>query len=317
MNGRRMRKMLATMAAVLAMFFCKVPLFAQGYPVFDNLGLLAAIDRFYQGYDQVMNTLTMIEQNYQSMQQAYERAKSWSFDSPDFNDGSLLKNIDIRDELKDAGTQINRELSNIRQIRDSFTAKNITMNGHSYSLKDLAGLGDSDRSLADLASDTAYMTKDTVREAALKFAQGVTKDEAENIFARYGVSPKNFAMIDPISKMMQKATAAVLAPAEELIEGVYTEQTREEITLANEITKKLLAGSGDDLTVTQATQTLGLLQKLSLDQMRELNRSLRSASAYSAWRDRYIDELETARKNDLRQWQNAQQEDSDMMQEIF
>ena len=67
------------------MSVCFNSTYASGYPVFDATNWLAAIDRFYQGYDQLMNSIEMIEQNYQMIQQAYEQAKSWSFNSPDFN----------------------------------------------------------------------------------------------------------------------------------------------------------------------------------------------------------------------------------------
>ncbi len=311
-----MRAKKTVVAMVLCILAGRAGVFAN-YPVFDQAGWLVAIKNLYQGYDQFMNTLTMIEQNYTQMQQAYERAKSWNFESLDFNDGNFLKNIDIRDELKDAGTQINRELNNIRKIRDTFRKKNIVMNGHSYSLKDLAGLGDADRTLLDMASDTAYVAKDSLRSAALAFAQGVTEEQAKEIYAEYGVSPKNFGMIQPISGMMQNAILAVTAPAQDLIEGMYNEGLKEELALENEITKKLLAGSGDDLTATEATQTLGLLQKLSLDQMRELNRSLRSAAAYAAWRNRYEDELARAKESNLHEWEKIIIEENNHVQEIF
>lgn len=320
MSKRKKRRILIAMTIIL-MLFSTESSFAQFQQpiqqVFDQLGWLAAIDRFYQGYDQIMNTLTMIEQNYQMLQQAYERAKSWSFESPEFNDGSFLKSFDIRDELQDAGKQINRELSNINQIRTSFVTKNISMNGHKYSLKDLAGLGDADRTWISLASDAAYVVKDTVRDAAIAFAKGVPKEKAMAIAEKYGVSPKNYALIQPISEMMQKATNAVLAPANDLIEGIYNDATREQINLANDITKKLLAGTGADLTVTQATQTIGLLTKMNLDQLRELNRSLMAASSYSAWRDRYVDSLNQASAHSRGQWSKVIDEDSETLQEIF
>lgn len=301
---------------LMILLFSATKLFAN-YPVFDQMGWLAAIDRFYQGYDQIMNTLTMIEQNYNQIQSAYERAKSWNFESLDFNDGDILHSIDIRDEIKDAGTQINRELTNIRQIKEAFTNKNITMNGHSYSLKDLAGIGDADRSLLDMASDTAYVMKDSVTEAAAKFAQGVTEEEATLIYQKYGLSPKNFAMVKSIDQMMQKAVQPVFAMAEDSIQDVINSKDIEQYNLVNGIIDKMLNQDGDSLTTAQAMQAATLLSKLTLDQLRTLNRDMRSASAYAAWRDRHGDILEQAKGNERADISNTKEHDKKFMQEIF
>ena len=301
-------------------FFCIVlcacgKLFAQGYPVFDNMGWLAAIDRFYQGYDQIMNMLTMIEQNYNQMQQAYERAKSWNFETVDFNDGDILHSIDIRDEIKDATTQVNRELTNIRQIKEAFTRKNIVINGHSYSLKDLAGIGDADRSLTDMVSDTYYANKDSVTKAAEIFAKGVTEKEAERIWAKYGLSPKNFAMVKPISQMLQRATVEVMGTAEEALSGQYSDDEKEKLALVNSIVDKAMSGNGDDLTTNELLQSNLLMKKYSLDQLRQLNRDLRSASAYAAWRDRYTDQKKQAENEQKAKWYQIQS--LQKTQEIF
>ena len=300
------------------MILCTVgKLFAQGYPVCDNLVWLAAIDRFYQGYDQIMNMITMIEQNYNQMQQAYERAKSWNFESLDFNDGDILHSIDIRDEIKDATTQVNRELTNIRQVKEAFTAKNIMMNGHSYSLKDLAGIGDADRTIKDMVSDTYYANKDSITKAAEIFAKGVTEEEAERIWQKYGLSPKNFAMVEPISEMLQRATVEVMGTAEDALSGQYSDDEKEKLALVNSIVEKTLSGNGDDMTTNELLQSNILMQKYSLDQLRQLNRDLRSAAAYTAWRDRYADQKETIEKSDNAKWYSVEALKEKYTQEIF
>ena len=103
----------------------------------------------------------------------------------------------------------------------------------------------------------------------------------------------------------------------DMLEGLYNENVKEEIELENSIAKKLLEGSGDDLTVAQATQALGLLSKLSLDQMRELNRSIQSSTAYTAWYNRYEAALQEAKENSRKEWAKMMENDSNFMQEIF
>lgn len=294
----------------------KLSVFAN-YPVFDQMGWLQAVEEFYQGYDQIMNMLTMIEQNYTQIQQAYERAKSWNFESLDFNDGSILSSIDIRDELKDAGSQLNRELNNIRKIKDAFMSKNIVMNGNTYSLKDLAGLGDADRSIMDLISDTAYVVKDSVEAAAKTFVQGITEEEAKSIYAKYGISPKNFHMIKEIDKKLQTAAKPIFAMAEESIEDLLKSQEKEKMELIASVTSKLFDGSGDSLTTNQALQMNGLLAKFTLDELRELNRSFRSMASYTAWQNRYQAEIEQATTETKSEWKYIISEEDQFLQEIF
>ena len=76
-------------------------------------------------------------QNYQQIQMAIEQAKSWKFEDLDFNDGNLLENFDIRDEIQDATKQVNRQLNNVRKIRDTFEKENMQIGNKKFSMKDL------------------------------------------------------------------------------------------------------------------------------------------------------------------------------------
>ena len=54
-----MKKIRQILISSMLMLSAAVQTFAN-YPVFDAANWLSAIDRFYQGYDQIMNTLQMI-----------------------------------------------------------------------------------------------------------------------------------------------------------------------------------------------------------------------------------------------------------------
>ncbi|MBQ1629397.1 MAG: hypothetical protein II098_09640 [Treponema sp.] len=270
--------------------------FASGYPVFDAANWLAAIDRFYQGYDQVMNSIEMIEQNYQMIQQAYEQAKSWSFNSPDFNDGDLLHSIDIRDEIKDASSQINRQLNNIRKMRDAFLNENIIMNGHRYSFKDLAGLGDKDETFLDFAKDVAEANKNSFVSACEALCEDLSEEEEEAIWSKYGMAPQNVAMVNEINKKMMETALPMLAEASEKAQKIRQEAEEQQAKLENSIVKKVMNGNGQDITPAEAGQANVMLTQRLCVAIKDIGAQLRQVCTFAAWK--YTTEQQTKKIED-------------------
>ena len=269
---------------------------AQGYPVFDNMGLLAGIDRFYQGYDQLMNTITMIEQNYQQIEQAIKQAQSWSFEDLDFNDGNALVNIDIRDEIADATKQVDRQMNNIRKIRDTFEKENMTIGNVTFSMKDLAGLGDKDKTMDKIIKEAIETEKNDFKEGFKKIALGVTEEEAQAIWAKYGLSPQNFMMVKAVDKKMQEVSANVLAGASETVQKM---QFEEKSGRTNPVVKKLLEDP-DSVTEKDIQQAEVLLGKLHGELLVNLQNALNQYAAYTAWKDRYEQTKKEAEEEDKR-----------------
>lgn len=269
---------------------------AQGYPVFDNMGLLAGIDRFYQGYDQLMNTITMIEQNYQQIEQAIKQAQSWSFEDLDFNDGNALVNIDIRDEIADATKQVDRQMNNIRKIRDTFEKENMTIGGLTFSMKDLAGLGDKDKTMDKIIKEAIETEKNDFKEGFKKIALGVTEEEAQAIWAKYGLSPQNFMMVKAVDKKMQEVSANVFAGASETVQKMQFEEISGR---TNPVVKKLLEDP-DSVTEKDIQQAEVLLGKLHGELLVNLQNALNQYAAYTAWKDRYEQTKKEAEEEDKR-----------------
>ena len=269
---------------------------AQGYPVFDNMGLLAGIDRFYQGYDQLMNTITMIEQNYQQIEQAIKQAQSWSFEDLDFNDGNALVNIDIRDEIADATKQVDRQMNNIRKIRDTFEKENMTIGNVTFSMKDLAGLGDKDKTMDKIIKEAIETEKNDFKEGFKKIALGVTEEEAQAIWAKYGLSPQNFMMVKAVDKKMQEVSANVFAGASETVQKMQFEEISGR---TNPVVKKLLEDP-DSVTEKDIQQAEVLLGKLHGELLVNLQNALNQYAAYTAWKDRYEQTKKEAEEEDKR-----------------
>ena len=182
---------------------------ATGYPVFDISGWLTAIDQLYQQYDMVMNTITQIENQYQQIQQAVERAKSIDWDNIRF-DGDF----DIRNDIKDANKRVNKLLNQTRQIKNTLTSPNIDCGNGRYSLADLCGMGSPDHNFFSACKDVeAYMT-DSMKFSIDAIEGNLTEKQKMMIWRKYGISPKNYLFVQQsvaqvktqASKLMAKAT---------------------------------------------------------------------------------------------------------------
>lgn len=253
----------------------------SNYPVFDAANWLKSIDIFYQGYDQIMNTLQMIEQNYQQIQMAIEQAKSWKFEDLDFNDGNLLENFDIRDEIQDATKQVNRQLNNVRKIRDTFEKENMQIGNKKFSMKDLAGLGDKDKTLIDIVKDTIVMEKNDFAAACEELTKQLTDEEKMVIWQKYGLSPQNFMMVKNLDQKMQEQVTTVMANANAKVEEL---RWGEDAAKTNTIIQKIF--QGDDLTEKELAQSQLLLDKLNGEKLSQLQDALNNSFAWLAWKDR-------------------------------
>lgn len=276
-----MKKVRQFFISTMLMLSAGVQVFASGLPVFDAANWLSSIEKFYQGYDQIMNTLQMIEQNYQQIQMAIEQAKSWKFEDLDFNDGNFLENFDIRDEIQDATKQVNRQLNNVRKIRDTFEKENMQIGNKKFSMKDLAGLGDKDKTLIDIVKDTIVMEKNDFAAACEELTKQLTDEEKMVIWQKYGLSPQNFMMVKNLDQKMQKQVTTVMANANAKVEEL---RWGEDAAKTNAIIQKIF--QGDDLTEKELAQSQLLLDKLNGEKLSQLQDALNNSFAWLAWKDR-------------------------------
>lgn len=276
-----MKKIRQFFISTMLMLSAGIQVFASGLPVFDAANWLSSIEEFYQGYDQIMNTLQMIEQNYQQIQMAIEQAKSWKFEDLDFNDGNFLENFDIRDEIQDATKQVNRQLNNVRKIRDTFEKENMQIGNKKFSMKDLAGLGDKDKTLIDIVKDTIVMEKNDFAAACEELTKQLTDEEKMVIWQKYGLSPQNFMMVKNLDQKMQKQVTTVMANANAKVEEL---RWGEDAAKTNAIIQKIF--QGDDLTEKELAQSQLLLDKLNGEKLSQLQDALNNSFAWLAWKDR-------------------------------
>ena len=181
---------------------------ATGYPVFDISGWLTAIDQLYSQYDMVMNTITQIENQYQQIQQAVERAKSIDWDNIRF-DGDF----DIRNDIRDANRRVNTLLNQARRIQDTITSPSINCGKGQYSLADLCGAGQADRNFFTAVADMGDFMTTNMRTTIENIEEGLTEKQRIAIWKKYGTPPKNYLFVQQSVAQIKTGAAKVMAKA--------------------------------------------------------------------------------------------------------
>ena len=221
-----MKKRLVSFVAA-AMLFAFVPAtsFTTGYPVFDASNWLSAIDQLYQMYDMVNNTVTQIENQYKTIQQNLERAKSIDWDNIRF-DGDF----DIRNDISNATKRVNKLLTSARNIKQTMTTPSINCGNVKYSIADLCGATSSDmwegrKNMFTAISDYKYYMTSTMKAAVNDVVEGLTPEQKQAIWTKYGISPANYTFVQHAHTGVLTAASNILANiGEEVMKGKAEEK---------------------------------------------------------------------------------------------
>lgn len=260
-----MKKLLKT----LFICFCVLTqtCFAEGAVVtFDPTNWISGLDRLYATYDEITNSLKQIEQNYQKMQHAIEEAKSLDWENIQW-DGDF----DFRDELRQAGTQVNKRLNIIRKAEDCFQKKTIKFGNQSFSYADLMtvegwkGLGDAFVTSAD----------NSYKNAMEAWCNKLTDKQKAHIMRKYGITPQNYYRTKAREALLKAEMTKIVGAAEQELQD---EQLTENQNQINEVMKKIMQGG----TQKEIAQYTALLQNLTLQRMDLLKQQQEAAVSEQA-----------------------------------
>ena len=268
-----MKKKILSIGFVL--FILMQNLISVGAPVFDavmntNLvtEMVTSLTKLYEMYDQTMNQIEMIQQKYEQMQFYIDRAANWQWQNIQW-DGDL----DFRDEITQATKQVNRQLTNIRKIRNSLTSNTVSWGGQSFSLASLAGVEiEGQGNLKDFVKEGNDYYAEGFRKAAQYLAEGVPENEARYVWAKYGLSPANYNMVREVEKK------EIDEKQMEVIENIM----------------KMLQQQGatpDEIASVQA-----MLQEQTIFSLKGIETKLEQAIGYIAWYNQLLAQKEEAEK---------------------
>lgn len=194
--------------------------FSQGIPVFDVSNWLFALDQLYTTYDMVNNTITQIENQYKSIQQSIDRAKSIDWDNIRF-DGDF----DIRNDIRDANRRVNKLLNQARNIKTTITTPSINCGRNKYSIADLCGHGDDEnKNILSAIQDYKNFMTEAMQGAVNAIVEGLDDDEKKAIWNKYGISPANYVFVQESTRTVKKKAGEILAYCQENVIGMREEE---------------------------------------------------------------------------------------------
>ncbi len=263
---------------------------------------VASLTQLYEMYDHTMNQIEMIQQKYEQMQFYIDRAANWKWEDIQW-DGDL----DFRDEITQATKQVNKQLNNIRGIRNSLTSDTITFGNEdssgrvmSYSLASLCGVSiDGQGNINDFVRDgTNYYSKGLAKAAAY-WAEGVPEEEAQYIWAKYGLNPANYKMVREVEKKLKESTSVLVGNAEQSVEKTKIETEKAQ---ALENTMDMLTQEG--ITPDEIASINAMLTKIEIDSLKDLRFQLEQTAGYLVWYNQLQEQKEESeRQSKMERWE--------------
>jgi prefoldin subunit 5 len=165
--------------------------------------LTQLISQVYATYDSIMATIEGVQNAYQQLEKQIKMLETVNWDDitnierykdMDFHQGFL----EFRNHYKDSIAAIDRNMTMVTNIFDTFDKKQIKFAGKNYTLGGLfgtpssAGYADRGTSFLDLPNNAWGFVKESAKEGAAGYAGKLTPKQREAIMRKYGMSPQNY-----------------------------------------------------------------------------------------------------------------------------
>lgn len=254
--------------------------------VFDPVNWYTAIDSLYGIYDQIKTNIEQLKVQYESFQQALEAAKGWDFDKIQW-DGDF----DIRNELESATASVNRQLTNIRNMQNSLTQKNIRIGRESFSIADLVGAGDPNKTAWDFAETGAKWTKEKQLDRIKRAFEGKASEaEKMAVMNKFGISIGNYMLVKNAKDQIKSQIGKIVAMNSEAGSEQWLKGQQ---MMYGPIFAEAL---GSNATPQQVQQAVLMHQKLIAENLNLLNSNLLQIGEMLAWKIRQNELEEDAKK---------------------
>jgi hypothetical protein len=229
----------------LAGVFCASMLaHAQVSAVLDVANLMQAIETLYATYDEVTSSIETVINTYEQIKNQIEMVKNINWDEigetfANMDPTSLEGILNIRNQLKDVGYLINRNLNIINAVTDTLTKKVTKFGGKEYTVGGLFGFGKTGTTIFDLPKNLFDYVEETAEDLVAGYAGKLSYKQKEAIMQRYNISPRNYAKW----RFVEERVAASL-------QSMFTTASDENITALME--EAIRNAQGIDTMVGQA-----------------------------------------------------------------
>lgn len=246
---------------------------------------ITSLTKLYEMYDQTMNQIQMIQQKYEQMQFYIDRAANWKWEEIEW-DGDL----DFRNEITQATSHVDKQLTNIRKLRNSLSSNTITWGGQSYSLASLAGIPmDGQGNLLDYIKEGSAYYSDGFKKAAKVWEEGVSDKEAAYIWSKYGLSPANYKMVRDVENKLNETASLLIA----YCTPEKNEIDEEDMQIIENIMQML---EQEGATSDQIASVQALLQEQTIFTLKDLQKSFEQATSYVVWYNTLLEQKIEAEK---------------------
>jgi len=254
---------------------------------------LTSIDELYANYDMIMNSITQIENQYKTIQQAIENAKGIDWENIQF-DGDF----DIRDDIRNANKRINALLSQVNAIKGTLNTTIIQTDGASYSLADICGAGGDGKGFAACVKDVYGHMKTNLLSAATSAVGNLSEAQEKAIWAKYGISPRNYYLVAQTSKLVRDKALTCIAATTEEARALVRE---EKIAKTNAIVNAALEAKTSDGTIPEGAMSEAslLISQMMVDECMSLREAMENAAAVTSQKliaDEQVKEVEASEK---------------------
>ncbi len=275
---RKLKKKAMVFISIITLSLFTPSVMFANYPVFDVSNWLAAIDRFYQNYDMVMNTYTQIENQIKTIQHAVEVAKGIDWENIRW-DGDF----DIRNDIRDANKRVNKLLTQVNKIKKAITTPTINCGNVKYSIADLAGCTTSDtwesrKNMLTAVQDYQYFMTNNMKEAVNGLENGLDEKQKKAIWRKYGISPSNYIYIQQATTLVADAASKAVNEATEEAKKLKAEERE---ARKNAILEAAMENVDSDGNPTQAGvgQATMFLTDQMIDELGKLGYSIDEMNA--------------------------------------
>lgn len=260
-------------------------------PILSNW--LTSIDELYANYDMIMNSVKQIENQYKTIQQAIENAKGIDWENIQF-DGDF----DIRDDIRNANKRVNALLSQVNAIKGTLNTTIIQTDGASYSLADICGAGDDGKGFAACVKDVYGHMKTNLLSAATSAVGNLSEEQEKAIWAKYGISPRNYYLVAQTSKLVRDKALTCIAATTEEARALVRE---EKIAKTHAIVNAALEAKTSDGTIPEGAMSEAslLISQMMVDECMSLREAIENAAAVTSQKliaDEQVNEVEASEK---------------------
>jgi hypothetical protein len=184
---------------VLAGLYCSSMMaHAQINQVLDVANLMQSIETLYATYDEITQAIENVHNTYKQIENQIKMVQSINWNEigeafKDMDPTSLEGVLNIRNQLKDVGYLINRNLNLINAVEDTLTKKVTKFGGKEYTIGGLFGFGKTGTTIFDLPKNLFDYVDETAEDLVAGYAGKLTYKQKEAIMRRYNISPRNYA----------------------------------------------------------------------------------------------------------------------------